>query len=82
MGILPLQFQPGESWQTLGIQGDETVTIELPAELEPSAPVTVRLMAADGASRTFSAIARLDTPVDVEYYRNNGILQTVLNQMA
>ncbi|POB11481.1 aconitate hydratase AcnA [Sulfobacillus sp. hq2] len=81
MGVLPLQFAPGESWQSLGIKGDEQVTITLPHDLAPGAAVTVQLTSPDGTVKTFTTTARLDTPVDVEYYYNNGILQTVLNQI-
>lgn len=82
MGILPLQFHAGQSWQSLGITGDEILSITLPEHITPGVDVEVKATKPDGTVQTFIATARLDTPVDVDYYRNNGILQTVLNQLA
>jgi len=83
MGVLPLQFCAGESWQTLGIQGDETFTIEgINADLQPRSEVTVRARRADGSALAFQATVRIDTPVEIEYYQNGGILHTVLRQLA
>lgn len=82
MGVLPLQFQPGQSWQTLGITGRETFEISgLSNEVTPGQTVTVTASREDGTSFEFPAIVRLDSMVDVDYYRNGGILQTVLRQM-
>ncbi|MBE3589390.1 MAG: aconitate hydratase AcnA [Firmicutes bacterium] len=81
MGVLPLQFKEGDSAATLGLDGDETYDIEGLENLAPRSEVTVRATKSDGRVLTFRAIARLDTPVDVEYYRNGGILQTVLRRM-
>ncbi|MBX5477061.1 MAG: aconitate hydratase AcnA [Clostridia bacterium] len=81
MGILPLQFKDGESAASLGLDGFETYDIEGLERLAPRAEVTVKATKPDGRVVTFQAIARLDTPVDVEYYRNGGILQTVLRRM-
>ncbi len=79
MGVLPLQFMPGESWSSLGLTGRETYDIlGLSDSLKPQQDVTVRATADDGSIKTFQARARIDTPVEVEYYRNGGILQTVL----
>jgi len=83
MGILPLQFRAGESAETLGLTGRETFTIRgVAAGLQPRQEVTVEARSDDGALRTFQAIARLDGPVDVEYYRQGGVLQTVLRRLA
>lgn len=82
MGVLPLQFQPGDSWKTLGITGRETFEISgLSNDVTPGQTVTVTAKREDGTSFEFPVIVRLDSMVDVDYYRNSGILQTVLRQM-
>jgi aconitate hydratase len=82
MGVLPLQFQPGQSWKSLGITGRETFEIEgLSNDVKPGQTVTVKATREDGSSFEFQTIVRLDSMVDVDYYRNGGILQTVLRQM-
>jgi aconitate hydratase len=78
MGVLPLVFKPGESWQSLGLTGRETYTIPLSDDLQPKQEVTVTATDADGNVKTFTCLSRLDTVVDVDYYKNGGILQTVL----
>jgi aconitate hydratase len=81
MGVLPLQFRAGESAEALGLTGQETLTIRgLAGELRPRQDVAVEVERADGSRASFSATARLDTPVDVNYYRNGGILQAVLRK--
>jgi aconitate hydratase len=83
MGVLPLQFMPGESAASLGLTGREAFTFEGVADaLRPHAEVVVRVTAEDGAERSFRAVSRLDGPIDVEYYRNGGVLQTVLRRLA
>jgi len=82
MGVLPLQFRPGENRETLGLTGLETYDIEgIAGGLRPRQEVTVRARRPDGTEIVFQAIARLDTPVEVEYYRNGGILPTVLRRI-
>jgi aconitate hydratase len=82
MGVLPLQFKEGESWKSLGINGSETFAIPgLNDQLQPGQILTVRASRPDGSTFDFEVITRLDSTVDVEYYRNGGILQTVLRQM-
>ncbi len=82
MGVLPLQFEQGESAESLGITGFETFSISgISEDLYPGKRMTVVVTDADGGQREFHATCRLDTPVEVEYYRNGGILQTVLRQM-
>ena len=82
MGILPLQFQPGESAASLGLTGFETYDIlGLDNEMQPGQLFTVRATADDGKVIEFQAISRIDTPVEVVYYRNGGILHTVLRRM-
>jgi aconitate hydratase len=76
MGVLPLQFEPGQNAAKLGLKGTESFDIELGDDLKPKQTVKVT---ADG--RTFMAVCRIDTPVEIEYYRNGGILHTVLRKM-
>ena len=82
MGVLPLTFMEGESHETLGLSGHEHFSIGITDEVEPLQMMTVEATSADGEIKTFSVQVRLDTPVEVEYYRNGGILHTVLRQMA
>jgi aconitate hydratase len=83
MGILPLVYEPGQTAESLGLTGRETFDITgLTGALKPRQSVKVRAKREDGSVVEFTAIARLDTPVDVDYYRNGGILQTVLRNLA
>jgi aconitate hydratase len=81
MGVLPLQFTGGENADSLGLTGHETYDIEGLTNLSPAAELTVRAMGDDGDTNEFEARARVDSPVEVEYLRNGGILQTVLRQL-
>ncbi|MFZ1551773.1 MAG: aconitate hydratase AcnA, partial [Anaerolineae bacterium] len=82
MGVLPLQFLPGESAQTLGLSGQETFDISgVDDAMQPGQTLTVRATRPDGAVIRFQALSRIDTPVEVEYYRHGGILQFVLRKM-
>ncbi len=82
MGVLPLQFKPGEGAEELGLDGRETLDITgIAGELRPGQMVTVRAVRGDGSELVFEAVARLDTPVEVEYYRNGGVLHTILRRM-
>jgi aconitate hydratase len=84
MGVLPLQFPPGETADTLGLQGDEVFTISGVTALNEGvtpATVTVEAVAADGSSTSFQAVVRIDTPGEADYYRNGGILPYVLRSM-
>ncbi|MDT7896882.1 MAG: aconitate hydratase [Armatimonadota bacterium] len=82
MGILPLQFKPGENRETLGLTGREVFDIEGIAEgLHPRKELTVRAKRPDGTEVTFTAIARLDTPIEVDYYCHGGILPYVLRKI-
>ncbi|HRQ38804.1 MAG TPA: aconitate hydratase AcnA [Chloroflexota bacterium] len=79
MGVLPLQFMPGENPLTLGLDGTETYsTLNLTDEVKPLQEITVEAVRSDGTAVTFQTICRIDTPVEVDYYRNGGILHTVL----
>lgn len=83
MGVLPLQFINGQSWQSLGLTGEEQFDIlGIDDQLKPQQTLTVQVTRPDGSQFTFEVLARLDTPVEVEYYRNGGILQTVLRNLA
>ena len=75
-------FPAGEDSDSLGLTGEETFDIDLPTDVQPLQDVTVRFTAPDGREGSFQAKARIDTPVEVEYYRNGGILHTVLRKMA
>ena len=82
MGVLPLTFKDGESHESLGLTGHESYTIPLTNDVQPLQWLTVEAVADDGTTRHFEAQVRLDTPVEVEYYRNGGILHTVLRELA
>jgi aconitate hydratase len=82
MGVLPLQFKAGESVASLGLTGREVYDLEgIDDDIKPGQEVTVRAVAQDQTSKTFRVVARLDTPVEVNYYKNGGILQTVLRDL-
>ncbi|RAP28083.1 Aconitate hydratase [Brevibacillus laterosporus] len=82
MGVLPLQFLEGTNWQTLGLTGRETFDIiGLSDNVQPSQILKVEATREDGSTFVFETIARLDSTVDIDYYRNGGILQTVLRQL-
>ncbi len=84
MGVLPLQFLPGQTRETLKLTGEEVFAIEgLSDALTPRQEVTVTAKSADGngPDRKFQALVRIDTPVEIDYYRNGGILPTVLRKM-
>jgi aconitate hydratase len=81
MGVLPLNFMPGENVDSLGLTGKETFNIEGLGDAS-SEIVSVTATAEDGSSKTFQAQVRIDTPKEAEYYRHGGILQYVLRQLA
>ncbi len=81
MGVLPLQFEPGENIDSLRLNGKERYSIDgLHNLMSPLSKVTVRALKQNGEQTTFQVVARLDTPTEVEYYRNGGVLQTVLKR--
>ena len=83
MGILPLRFKDGQNAESLGLDGSEVYDIEgLSDTMLPKSEVNVKAKKADGSVVTFKAIALLNTPVEVNYYRNGGILQTVLRNLV
>jgi aconitate hydratase len=83
MGVLPLEFRPGESVESLGLSGAETFDVEsLEGELSPRQEIGVRAVRGDGKETRFRAVARIDSPVEVSYYRHGGILNAVLRDMV
>ncbi|MEX2278524.1 MAG: aconitate hydratase AcnA [Acidimicrobiia bacterium] len=82
MGVLPLQFADGEGAETLGLDGTETYRVEVDDTLSPRESITVTATRSDGTTTTFETVARVDTPIEVEYLRNGGILHFVLREMA
>jgi aconitate hydratase len=81
MGVLPLVFKAGEGWDTLGLTGKETFDILGLEALQPGQELTVVATAEDGSSKQFTVTAKINTPVELEYYRNGGILHTVLRNL-
>ncbi len=82
MGVLPLEYLPGESAESLGLDGTETFAIDVDDRLEPRQSVTVTATRLDGSHVRFETRCRVDTPIEVEYLRHGGILHYVLRQMA
>ncbi len=81
MGVLPLVYKKGQNRSTLGLTGTGTFTIVVPDDLKPGQDVYVTSVSQDGPPVEFVTTCRIDTPVEIEYYRNGGILQTVLRRM-
>jgi aconitate hydratase len=81
MGVLPLQFADGQTAQSLGLNGTETFDIPIDDSLQPRSTVQVVATKPDGKTITFKATVRIDTPVEIDYFRNGGILQTVLRNL-
>ncbi len=78
MGVLPLQFREGESAESLGLDGTETYTIQGIAALSPRQEIQVQARSQDGTEQTITATVRIDSPMELEYYRHGGILPMVL----
>ncbi|MGZ5725099.1 MAG: aconitate hydratase [Caldimonas sp.] len=81
MGVLPLQFKSGDSWESLGIHGDETFDIEIGGTLRPQQDATLAVHGGDGKTRRIPLVLRIDTPIEVDYYKHGGILPFVLRQL-
>ncbi len=81
MGVLPLQYKDGETAETFGLTGDERFTIHVDDNVKPGQMIVVEAIGDGGCSVTFEALCRLDTPVEVDYYRNGGILHAVLRKI-
>ena len=83
MGVLPLVFEEGASWQSLGMKGDEQVTIRgLHGELKPRQKMMAEIVASDGGLKRVPLICRIDTLDELDYFKNGGILQYVLRHLA
>lgn len=82
MGVLPLAFSDGSDAESLGLDGTELYSIPASGDLDPFSEIIVTAKKGDGTVVSFPVIVRLETPVEVEYYRNGGILQTVLRNLA
>ncbi|KKC35110.1 aconitate hydratase [Devosia epidermidihirudinis] len=82
MGVIPLQFKDGESWQTLGLDGTETVDIDGVTEIAPRAQVNVKITRADGTVLNVETRCRIDTANELDYYKNGGILHYVLRSLV
>jgi aconitate hydratase len=82
MGILPLVFKAGQSVASLGLDGTEVYDIDVPTDLQPRQDIQVTATKKDGTQVSFTTMCRVDTPVEVDYYRNGGILQLVLRRLA
>ena len=82
MGVLPLEFNDGVTWESLGLKGDEQVTIEGINQIQPRQNVDVQITRADGSEVTATTTVRIDTDNELDYYRNGGILHYVLRNLA
>jgi aconitate hydratase len=83
MGVLPLEFMPGETRQTVGLSGFETFSIEgMGDDMKARSTLTVRARSADGSEKVFKVVSRIDTPEEMSYYRHGGILPYVLRQLV
>ncbi|MEF7613289.1 aconitate hydratase [Aquincola sp. MAHUQ-54] len=81
MGVLPLQFKPGDSWESLGLKGDEVIDVAIGGALRPQADAVLGIQRADGSRQEVAVTLRIDTPIEVEYYQHGGILPFVLRQL-
>ncbi len=83
MGVLPLQFKAGDSAKSLGLSGRETFdVVGIEDRLTPGGSLSIKATREDGSALEFEVSTRLDSPVEIEYYQNGGILHTVLRKMA
>ena len=82
MGIVPFTFEEGTSWQTLGLKGDETVSIDGLTSVAPRSKMKATITRADGSTLDVPLLCRIDTLDEIEYYKNGGILHYVLRQLA
>jgi aconitate hydratase len=81
MGVLPLQFKNGDSWQSLNIKGDETFALSGLDHLKPQQDATLTITRKDGSTQAVPLLSRIDTPIEVDYYQNGGILPYVLRDL-
>ncbi|HEX9718116.1 MAG TPA: aconitate hydratase, partial [Ramlibacter sp.] len=81
MGVLPLQFNGGDTWQSLHLNGEELVDVIPDAQLRPQSDATLVVTRADGSRQEVPLTLRIDTPIEVDYYKHGGILPFVLRQL-
>jgi len=81
MGVLPLQFKGDDSWQSLGLRGDETIDVVVDGALQPQMDVQLVIHRANGTQQNVAVRLRIDTPIEVDYYQHGGILPFVLRQL-
>ena len=81
MGVLPLQFKSGDSWETLGLTGDELIDIVLAEQIKPQGEAQLIITRADGSKKEVTLTLRIDTAIEVDYFKHNGILPYVLRQL-
>ena len=82
MGVLPLQFKDGQSWSSLGLKGDESVTIHKVEGISPRSDIKATITRADGSSEDITLLVRIDTGDELDYFRNGGILHYVIRKLA
>jgi aconitate hydratase len=81
MGVLPLQFKGADSVESLRIRGDETFDVVVPRDIRPQQDLTLRITRKDGSTADVAVLCRIDTPIEVDYYRHGGILPFVLREL-
>jgi aconitate hydratase len=81
MGVLALQFKGNDSWQSLGIHGDEHFDLEIPAKLKPQQNIVLVIHRQDGSTEKVTLLSRIDTAIEVDYYLHGGILPYVLRDL-
>ncbi|MFY8017142.1 MAG: aconitate hydratase, partial [Inhella sp.] len=81
MGVLPLQFKGGDSWESLGLTGNETIDIALAKDIKPQGEAQMTITHADGSKKEVTLTLRIDTAIEVDYYFHGGILPFVLRQL-
>jgi aconitate hydratase len=80
MGVLPLQFEQGQSAESLGLTGEEVISVYVDENVKPRDTIEAKALNQEGKEITFKVIVRFDSEVEIDYYRNGGILQTVLRR--
>jgi aconitate hydratase len=81
MGVLPLQFKVGETWESLKLTGNERISVVPQADLAPQSDAKLIIERADGSRQEATLTLRIDTPIEVAYFKNGGILPFVLRQL-
>ena len=81
MGVLPLQFKGNDSWESLGIKGDEEIDVIGMDNIRPQQDVTLVVRGKDGSRREIKVLCRIDTPIEIDYYHHGGIMPYVLREL-